>query len=145
MLGHKNQLYVGTSSGAVEVHDSENDVLLQQFTMHVSGVHNILKLPVEIHQCICAELFPMINHKLAISDYVSSRLSDIDDVTPKERSLQEYALQKSSSQSPSHLSYPAPLIVSIGDGLANWLGIDGEEKTADSNLEFLTWAGYGHL
>jgi len=104
-----------------------------------------MKLPREIHQCVCAELFPKM--KSSASDHDSGCLADRDeDVTPKERSLQERALQQTSSSSLPQLSYTAPLIVSIGDGLANWLNMDaGKERTTDHSLELLTWTGYGHF
>ena len=146
LLGHNNQLYVGTSSGLVEVHDSEKGIILQQYSMHVSAVHRIMKLPPEIHKCICAELFPTVKSNAELPNHVGGRSADNDeDVIPKERSLQEHALQQSSSPYLPRLLYSAPLIVSIGDGLANWLNIDGKERTTDHNLELLTWTGYGHL
>ena len=149
LLGHKNQLYIGTSSGNIEVYDSEHGIFLQRYSMHCAKVRRILKLPPEIHKCLCAELFPIRNSEMEfsnITDHDSSKSEDRDeDVTPKERSKQEYALQQISSSSLPHLSYTAPLIISIGDGLANWLNMDDVDKAKHPNLEFLTWTGYGHL
>ncbi|XP_065896958.1 leucine-rich repeat serine/threonine-protein kinase 1-like isoform X2 [Dysidea avara] len=149
LLGHENQLYVGTSSGNIEVYDSECGIFLQRYSMHCAKVRRILKLPPEIHQCICAESFPTMNsvsYDSNITEHVSSKLINKNgDITPKERSQQEYFLQQSSSTSLPQLSYTAPLIVSIGDGLANWLNMGSVDKIACPNLELLTWTGYGHF
>jgi len=149
LLGHENQLYVGTSSGNVEVYDSECGILVQKYSLHCAKVRRILKLPPETHRCICAELFPADKtdayHSSAIVN-ISSRLANTcEDVTPKKRTLQQHCMQQRSGSSLPCLSSTAPLIVSIGDGSAKWLKMDSTIKAPHANLELLTWTGYGNF
>jgi len=141
LLGHENQLYIGTSCGNIEVYDSEMGVLLQQYSVHDKKVRKILKLPSEIHQSICAELFPRVN-----SNSESDNLSDTNiSVTPRQRSVQEYALQQRKHYSDLNLPYNAPLIVSIGEGVANWLNMENTKEPVHLKPKLITWTGYGKL
>ena len=139
LLGYENQLYIGTSSGNIEVYDSEIGVLLQQYSVHDKKVHKMLKLPSEIHRSICAELFPRANFN---SEYDSLLDRNIC-VTAQKRSVQEYVLQQRKSYSDLHLPCNAPLIVSIGDGVANWLTAENTKRPVHPKPEMVTWSGYG--
>jgi len=138
LLGNENQLYVGTSFGNVDVYDSEKGVFLLKFSIHEKKVRRMLKLPSEIYQCICAEFFPRVNSHPEQS--TSPPPADVC-VTPTKRIVKEYALQQRKSvifdfQPQQHT---APLIVSIGDGLANWLNNTKESVTQGPQL--LMWTG----
>ena len=148
MLGHESQLYIGTFQGCVEVYDSESATLLQQFTLHAGKVHRMLKLPEEVHQCVCAELLSITNDEIVRTESVY--LSDAG-VTPRRRVLQEHALQQdspiingelypfASKLKPSH-STKAPLIITLGNGTVNWLNTDSTEGSIQPHL--LMWSGY---
>ena len=98
MLGYENQLYVGTQYGNVEVYDSESSIFLQQFSLHNGEVCMMLKLPPEVHQCVCPEL-----------------LSNTDDKYTNRESFTDPNCIK------------APLIISLGTGKADWLNVDSTE------------------
>ena len=143
LLGHENQLFVGTSFGNVEVYDSEKGVFLLKYSIHEKKVRRMLKLPSEIHQCICAELFPRVNSnpEQSISPPPPADVC----VTPTKRIVKECALQQKKSvifdfQLQQHT---APLIASIGDGLANWLNDTKESVTQGPQL--LMWTGHGEV
>lgn len=156
MLGHGNQLYVGTLSGNVEVYDSENCTLLQQFSLHAGKVCQMLKLPAEIHQCVCSELLFVTNDQCVHGE---SMLDQSDkSITPRKRILQEHTLQQDSSLLPyinstlhsftsklqpstNFQCIKAPLIISLGCGTANWLNVENIKEEIQPHL--LTWSGYG--
>ena len=160
MLGYENQLYVGTQYGNVEVYDSENGIFLQQFSLHNGEVCRMLKLPREVYHCACPELLSNTNDKYANSE---SRfgLSD-EDLSSREKVLQEHALQQDSSLLPivngklhpfasefqPYTSFTdlncikAPLIISIGTGKADWLNV---KSTEDFQPHILTWSGHGSI
>ena len=160
LLGHENQLYIGTLYGNVEVYDSESIILLQQFSLHDGRVCRMLKLPPEVYQCVCAELLLITNNECVRTESKLS-LSD-EDLTPRKRVLQEHALHQDSSLLPvvngkldplaSKLQLPptdpqcirAPLIISLGNGKANWLSMN-VDSTKDFLPHLLTWSGYGNI
>ena len=152
LLDHGSQLYVGTFQGNVEVYDSESGTLLQQFSLHAGKVCRMLKLPEEVYQCVCAELLLITNDEIVRTESVD--LSDAS-VTPRKRVLQEHTLQQNSPVINGKLhpfasklkpskdihSIKAPLIISLGNGTANWLNAGNTEASIQPHL--LTWSGYG--
>ena len=137
LLGHENQLYVGTLHGNVEVYDSESGTLLQQLSLHTGKVSRMLKLPAEVYQCVCAELLLIANDDFArIESSLGSSLTS---------QRLEHALQQdtSSQQPPSTDHIKAPLIISLGNGKANWLNVGSGEHASQPHL--LTWSGYGSI
>jgi len=142
LLGHENQLYVGTSFGNVEVYDSEKGVFLLKYSIHEKKVRRMLKLPSEIHQCICAESFPKVNSNPKQS--TSPPPADVC-ATPTKISVKEYALQqrKSAIFNFQPQQHTAPLIISIGDGLANWL--DNTKESLTQGPQLLMWTGHGEV
>ena len=139
LLGHENQLYVGTLHGNVEVYDSESGTLLQQLSLHAGKVSRMLKLPAEVYQCVCAELLFIANDECA---HTESRLSVANgSLLPKrlEHTLQQ---DSSSQQLPSTDHIKAPLIISLGNGKADWLNVDS--ATHASRPHLLTWSGYSN-
>jgi len=156
LLGHERHLYVGTRSGNVKVYDSESCTLLKQFSLHAGKVCQMLKLPTEVHQCVCAEKMVVTNDQCVRTESMLD-LSD-ESVTPRRRISQEHALQQDSSLSPdingtlhsfTSILEPstnlqcikAPLIISLGHGTANWLNMENIKEAVQPHL--LTWSGYG--
>ena len=143
LLGHKHHLYVGTSSGKVEVYNSENGYFLQQFSWHSSKVDDLIELPPEIKQSICAE---SKTHQGKVHHY--SLQSSISDTIEASRKKSVCVLGSYMSKSKSGLySVPAqslplnsPLIVSFGDNLAEHLNI-GDQNAQQKKIEFLMWTG----
>lgn len=141
LLGHKNHLYVGTSSGKVEVYDSESGCFLQQFAWHSSKVNALIELPPEIKQSICAEskmLVKKVQHHSLVFDSNS---------VANKMSLHEPPNNLSHYSTPGEYPVPAkpvllnsPLIISLGDDLAERLNIGDENVEHRVNL--LTWTGY---
>ena len=152
MLGHESQLYVGTFQGYVEVYDSTTGTLLQHFSVHAGKVCKMLKLPEEVHQCVCAELWMITNDEVVRTE--SLDMSDAN-VTPRKRVLQEHTLQQNSpvvngeiypfvSKLKPSQSIKAPLIISLGNGTANWLDTDST-KSVSVQPHLLTWSGHGDI
>lgn len=159
LLGHENQLYVGTLHGIVEVYDSESGDLLLQLSLHAGKVSRMLKLPAEVHQCICAELLLMANDECVLSESEASQ--SYESMTPPKRVLQERLLQQDSNLPPvingkvhpftsklqPSLTDPqcikAPLIISLGSGMADWLSTGSTKEAYQPHL--LTWSGYGNI
>ena len=154
LLGHENQLYVGTLHGNVEVYDSESGTLLQQLSLHAGEVSRMLKLPAEVYQCVCAEL-NMVTHECVC---IESKVNPSDESFASQRKvLQEHTLQHDSSvlptndgkfhpftsklQQPSTDDIKAPLIITLGNGKADWLNVGNAENSSQPHL--LTWSGYG--
>ena len=140
LLGHENHLYVGMSSGNVKVYDSQAGHFLQQFSLHSSDVDALLKLPPEIKECICGE-----SRKIQKKAHIS--LLDLPSKLQKQRRLSGHSLcQLKDHQSGmcSMLVQPflinTPLIVSLGNNLADYLGIG--RKNSEKRVEFLTWTGH---
>lgn len=140
LLGHDNHLYVGTSAGTVEVYESESGDLLQLFSWHAAGVMGLMELPPEIKQSIYAECssarcLPSTHQSLVKNEIV-----------PYQRVCQESCLQRNtyalSRLKLIHKSVTysdAPLMVSIGNGLAESVKINCENKSHDTIL--FTWSG----
>ena len=153
MLGHKNHLYVGTSAGTVEVFESESGCFLQQFSWHTK-VNALLELPQEIKQSICGECSSTKCVKLAHHQSFKDNL-----IVPKKRISHEIHLQKSApgsthayisksyksglcSTQQSALLQDPPLIVSLGNDLADQLHVSSNDQTSTHNIiELLTWTG----
>jgi len=136
-------LYVGTSAGTVEVFESESGCHLQLFSWHASSVNALIELPPEIKQCICAECssakcVPLTHQLLHKID--TQRVS-------QESSLQRDASNFTSighisglnSMQKSFRSSDSPLMVSIGNDLAESIKINCENKSHDVIL--FTWTG----
>ena len=142
LLGHKYHLYVGTSLGKVAVFDSENGDLLQQFSWHASKVDALMELPPEIKQSICTESKTrekkVLHHSLQI-DFDSIKLLRKVSEQP---SFQSNSFRKLRTRSlPTQpLSQNYPLIVSLGDYLAEHLNIGNQNS--DQRVNLLTWTGY---
>lgn len=135
LVGHENQLYVGTLHGNVEVYDSESGTLLQQLSLHTGKVSRMLKLPAEVYQCVCAELLLTANDDFAHTES-SLGLSH--------KSEQHTLKQDTSSQQPPSTDHiKAPLIISLGNGKADWLNVGNGEHASQPHL--LTWSGYGSI
>ena len=140
LVGHDNHLYVGTSAGMVEVYESESGNLLQLFSWHANGVNALIELPPEIRQSICAEC------SSAKSMTSPRQTLAKNELVPYQRVYQESQLQRKTSRlSGLHLiqksvTYSdAPLMVSIGNDLAESVKINYENKSNDAVL--LTWTG----
>lgn len=131
------------------MYDSESGNLLQQFSVHAGKVCRMLKLPEEVHQCVCIELLTITNNEIVRTESVD--LSDAS-VTPRKRVLQEHTLQQNppvvngelhpfaSKLKPSQ-SIKAPLVISLGNGTANWLNTHSTKPSVQPHL--LTWSGHG--
>ena len=131
---------------------SESGCFLQTFSWHAK-VTALLKLPQEIKQSICAECSPTKCVKLAHRRSFQNNL-----VVPKKRVSQEVYLQRSASGSQmpftsksyksglysmqqSTLLMDSPLIVSIGNDLADNLSIASNQSSMSRIVELLTWTG----
>ena len=140
LLGHDNHLYVGTSAGVVEVYESESGDLLQLFSWHAAGVTALIELPPEMKQSICAECssarcLPSTHQSLVNNEIV-----------PYQRVCQESCLQRNTyALSRLHLIHKSmtfsdtPLMISIGNGLAESVKINCESESHDAIL--FTWSG----
>ena len=153
LLGHKNHLYVGTSTGTIEVFESKSGCFLQQFTWHAK-VNALLELPQEIKQSICGECSSTKCVKLAHHQSFKDNL-----IVPKKRISQEIYLQRSAPVSQlahnskgnksglcptqkSTLLQDSPLIVSLGNDLADQLHVSSNNQTSMHDIiELLTWTG----
>ena len=119
--------------------ESKSGCFLTQFSWH-ANVNALLMLPLEIKQSICAELSPTkclkLTHRQSFQD---------DQIVPKKRVSQEALLQRSvsGSQLPkkqqSTSLIDSPLIVSIGNGLADHLL--SIKSTQASMFELIAWTG----
>ena len=141
LLGHQNDLYIGTSIGTVEIFDSESGCFLQQFSWHESTVKSLIELPPEIKKSICAEHSPVKYKSVSRNE----SLADNDRIVPRKRVSQESFLKRNESfQGMLSTTKPAestkcPLITSLGLNLADCLNCSSK-KPPDS-VTFLTWAG----
>ena len=143
LLGHKNHLYVGTSSGKVEVYNSENGNFFQQFSWHSSKVNDLIELPLEIKQSICAE---SKTHQGKVHHYsLQSSISDTIEVN-RAKSVRVHGSYMTNSKSGLYsvpvqsLPLNSPLIISFGDNLAEHLNI-GDQNAQQKKIEFLMWTG----
>ena len=129
--------------------ESESGCFLQQFSWHAK-VNALLKLPQEIKQSICAECSSTKCMKLAHRQSFQNNL-----IVPKKRFSQEVYLQRSASGSQlpfnsksyksglysmqqSTLLMDSPLIVSLGNDLADQLSIASSQTSVS---ELLAWTG----
>ena len=132
--------------------ESESGCFLQTFSWHAK-VNALLKLPQEIKQSICAEYSLTGCVKLAHHQSFQNNL-----VVPKKRVSQEVYLQRSASGSQlpfnsksyksglystqqSTLLMESPLIVSLGNDLADHLSIASDQTSMSRILELLAWTG----
>ena len=133
--------------------ESESGSFLQQFSWHAK-VNALLELPQEVKQSICGECSSTKCVKLAHRQSFKDNL-----IIPKKRVFQELYLQKSATGSqlaynsnsyksglyPTQQSTPlqdSPLIVSLGNNLADQLSIPPSNQTSMHNIvELLTWTG----
>ena len=141
LLGHENHLYVGTSSGKVEVYDSESGHFLQRFSWHSNKVHALIELPSEIKQSICAEsetcakrMKHVTQHSIDSNRIQKRRLSEQPPFLSRKHESGVYYV------SAKPLLQNSPLIISLGDGLAKCLNMDNQNS--EQELELLTWTGY---
>lgn len=134
-------MYVGTSSGKVEVYDSESGHFLQQFSWHSSNVHALIELPSEIKQNICAESETYTKKVKHVTQH------RIDSSRIQKRRLSEQPPFQSRKYESGVFYVPAkpllqnsPLIISLGDGLAECLNMGNQNSVQE--VELLTWTGY---
>lgn len=146
-------MYVGTSAGTVEVFESDSGCFLQQFSWHTK-VNALLELPQEIKQSICGECSSTKYVKLAHHHSFKDNL-----IVSKKRISHEIHLQRSApgsaqaynsksnksglySTQQSTLLQDSPLIVSLGNDLADQLHISSSNQTSMHDIiELLTWTG----
>ena len=133
-------MYVGTSYGKVEVHDSESGCFLQQFAWHSSKVNALIELPPDIKKSICAESKALDRKVQHISlqfnpDSIPKRISD---GLPKKMS--HYSKPGLYSVPAQPLLMNSPLIISLGDDLAEHLNIG--DQNVGHRVDLLTWTGY---
>ena len=133
-------MYVGTSSGKVEVYDSESGRFLQRFSWHSSKVDALIELPPEIKQSICAESEARTKRvKYATQHSIDSSIQKI-------RHSEQASFQSRNNASGVYyvpakpLLQNSPLIISLGDGLAEHLNMGNQNP--EQKVKLLTWTGY---
>ena len=135
-------MYVGTSSGKVEVYDSESGHFLQRFSWYSSKskVDALIELPPKIKPSICAE-----------SETYTKRVKyvtqpSINSSIQKRRYSQQASYQSRNNASGVYyvpakpLLQNSPLIISLGDDLAEHLNMGNQNP--EQKVELLTWTGY---
>ena len=123
------------------MYNSESGHFFQRFSWHSNKVHALIELPTEIKQSICAESETREKKVKHVTQH-SINLSHV-----KKRRLSEQAPFQSRKYESGVYYVPAkpllqssPLIISLGDDLAECLKMD--DQNSEQKVELLTWTGY---
>ena len=122
------------------MYESESSDFLQRFSWHSSKVDALIELPPKIKQNICAE------SKVSIKRVKYATQYSIDSSIRKRRLSEPPPLQSRNYKSGVYyvpakpLLQNSPLIISLGDGLAENLNIGNQNY--EQTVELLTWTGY---
>ena len=122
--------------------DSESGDFLQQFSWHSSKVDALMELPPEIKQSICAE-----NKTCEKKVRHHSLQVNFDSIKYSRKVSEQPSFESNSYTRSGVYSLPIqpllqnyPLIVSLGDNLAEHLNVGNQNS--EQRVELLTWTGH---